>query len=231
MTAYAVAHFPGQVQTAAVVLEDIDDPQALLVVAEPARHQRIEYALTGVAEWRMTEIVAERDRLGELFMQLQHLGDRAGDLRDLQGVREPRAVMIAGRCEEDLRLVLQPPERLAVNDPIPIVLKRRADVVFGLGMQTASRIRAAGGLRREGVALALLEGFTNARQRRPPESWCRAPAVRPRSWLRVSARGRRTCGASRRRSLVSRDGQSSAAARARANDRCWASSDRFHGRP
>jgi hypothetical protein len=46
--------------------------------------------------------------------------------------------MIALGSEEDLRLVLQPPKGLGVNDAIPIVLKRRPHIVFGLWMQTSS---------------------------------------------------------------------------------------------
>ena len=129
----AVAHFPRQVQPAAVVLEHVDDAQALLVVVEAAGHQRVDDALAGVAERRVPEIVAERDRLGQLLVQPQHLGDRARDLRHLERVREPRAVVIAGRREEHLRLVLQPAERLAVDDAVAIALERRADVVFRLG--------------------------------------------------------------------------------------------------
>ena len=131
-----------QVQAAAVVLEHVDDPQALLVVPEAAGHERVEHALAGVAERRVAEVVAERDRLGELLVQPQHLGDGARDLRHLERVRQPRAVVVAGRGEEDLRLVLQPPERLAVDDAVAIVLKRRPHIVFGLGTQTAARVGA-----------------------------------------------------------------------------------------
>ena len=115
-----------------VVLEHVDDAQALLVVVEAAGHERVEDALAGVAERRVAEVVAERDRFGQLLVQPQHLGDRARDLRHLERVREPRAVVIAGRREEHLRLVLQPAERLAVDDAIAIALERRPDRVFGL---------------------------------------------------------------------------------------------------
>ena len=109
----AVAHFPREIQAAAVVLEHVHDAQALLVVVEPARHELVEHALAGVAERRVPEVVAERDRLGQLLVQVQHFRDGARDLRDLERVRQPRAVVIAGRREEHLRLVLQPAERLA----------------------------------------------------------------------------------------------------------------------
>ena len=97
----------------AVLLEHVDDPQALLVVVEPAGHERVEHPLAGVAERRVAEIVAERDRLGQLLVQAQHLGDGPRDLRHLERVGQPRPVVVAARREEDLRLVLQPPERLA----------------------------------------------------------------------------------------------------------------------
>ena len=115
------------------------------------------YALARVAERRVPEVVTERDRFGELLVQAQHLGDRARDLRDLERVGQPRAIVVAGRREKHLRLVLQPAERLAVDDAIAIALKRRTDVVLGFGAQPASRVGALGGLGREDLALARLE--------------------------------------------------------------------------
>ena len=116
----------------AVVLEHVDDAQALLVVVEAAGNQIVEDALAGVAERRVAEIVAERDRFGQLLVQPQHLGDAARDLRHLERVRQPRPVVIAGRRKEHLRLVLQAAERLAVDDAIAIALKRRADRILRL---------------------------------------------------------------------------------------------------
>ena len=89
------------------------------------------------------------------------LAMRARDLRHLERVRQPRAVVIAGRREEHLRLVLQPAERLAVDDAIAIALERRADRVFGLRPQPAARVGALRRLRREDLALALLELLAN----------------------------------------------------------------------
>jgi hypothetical protein len=48
-----------------------------------------------VAERRVTEIVAKGDRLGQFFVQPEDFGDRSRNLRDLEAVREPCAVMIA----------------------------------------------------------------------------------------------------------------------------------------
>ena len=141
----------------AVVLEHVDDAQALLVVVEAAGNEVVEHALAGVAERRVAEVVAERDRFGQLLVQPQHLGDAARDLRDLERVRQPRAVVIAGRREEHLRLVLQAAERLAVDDAIAIALERRPDRILGFRAEPPARVGALGRLRREDLALALLE--------------------------------------------------------------------------
>ena len=199
----AVADLPRQIQPRAVVLEDVDDAQALLVVVEAAGNELVDDALAGMTERRVAEIVAERDRLGQLLVEPQHLGDAARDLRDLERVRQPRAVVIAGRREEHLRLVLQPAERLAVDDAIAIALKRRTDRVLGLGTQPAAAVGALGRLRRQDLALALLELLADAVMARRPGhlahhqdiargSSCRAPAARRRTARRASARDRRT---------------------------------------
>jgi hypothetical protein len=43
------------------------------------------------------------------------------------------AVVVACGIDEDLRLALQPAERLGMDDPVAVALKRRSDVRFALG--------------------------------------------------------------------------------------------------
>ena len=161
----AVAHLPGEVQAPPVALEHVDDAQALLVVIEPAGDELVQDALAGVPERRVTEIVTERNRLGQLFVQPQHLGDGPRDLGHLQRVREARAIVIARGREEDLGLVLQPSERLAVDDAIPIALEAGANRILGLGSLAAARIAALRRLGRQRLPLAGLELFTNGHRR------------------------------------------------------------------
>src|SRR5262245_59726161 len=97
---------------------------ALFVVVESTRHQRVDDTFAGVAKRRMPEIVTERDGLGEFLVEPQHVRDGPRDLRHLERVREPGAIVIASWREEYLRLVFQPAKRLAVNDSIAIALKR-----------------------------------------------------------------------------------------------------------
>src|SRR5437867_2501739 len=75
-------------------------------------------------------------------------------------LRQPRPIVISGRREKDLGLVLEAPKRLAMDDPVAVALKRRPDVVFRLLPEAAARFGAPGGLSREDLAFARLELFT-----------------------------------------------------------------------
>ena len=106
----ALQSFPGQVQPVEVgiaPLEPRDDPQRLGVVVEAAvsRHAVVERVLAGMAEGRVAEIVGERQRLGEILVEPERPGERAGDLRHLDRVGQPGAVVVALVRDEDLRLV------------------------------------------------------------------------------------------------------------------------------
>ena len=241
----AVAHFPREIQALAIVFEHVDDAQALFVVIEAAGHERAEHALAGMTKRRVAEVVAERDRFGQLFVQAQHLGDGARDLCDFERVREPRPVVIAGRREEDLRLVLQAAKRLGVDDAIAIALERGPDRIFGLGAQPALAVGALAAGRREFRARAARgsRGWSWAGRyasishgsRLRANRLEKARAMRQRTdaeRLRpASARDRRSCSGSRDRHPSVTRSPVRGAARARGNDRCSASSDRCRDRP
>ncbi len=74
---------PGQVQAVEVgvaALELGDDAQGVAVVVEAAvaGHAGVERVLAGVAERGVAEIVAERDRLGEVVVEAQARGRARG---------------------------------------------------------------------------------------------------------------------------------------------------------
>jgi hypothetical protein len=88
----------------------------------------VERRFAGMAERRVPEIVAEGDRLDEVLVEAQGASDRPGDLGDLEAMRQPRPVMIAG-VDENLCLVLESTERLAMKDAVPIALIAGSDGV------------------------------------------------------------------------------------------------------
>jgi hypothetical protein len=72
-----VSHFGGQIQPAPVALEHVDDSERVLVVAEAPSEALaqgfVERLLARVPEGRVSEVVAEADRLHEVLVQPQAL--------------------------------------------------------------------------------------------------------------------------------------------------------------
>ena len=144
-----VDHLVREVQSAG-------DARGLLVVAEPVAagraQQLVENGFAGVAEGRVPHVVAEADRLGQILVQPKRARHDARDARRLEGVGHARAVVVACRVDEDLRLSLQAAERLRVDDAVAVALKRRADAALLLGALAAAALVRAHGEGRQGVA-------------------------------------------------------------------------------
>ena len=105
------------------------DAQALRVVVEAVigGERLVERPLAGVTEGRMPKIVREGEPLGQVLVESERSGDRPGDLGDLERVSEARAEMVALVVDEDLRLVLQPPEGVRMDDPVAVALKSASE--------------------------------------------------------------------------------------------------------
>ena len=152
----AVAHLPGEVEARAVVLEVFDDAQALLVVAERPAQERRERLLAQVTERGVPQVVAQGDGFGEVLVEPQGSGRGPGDVRDVERVGEAHPVVVALGGHEHLGLVLEPPERLGVDDAVAVTLEDRADVVLGLVAIAALGGVGEDGPRRQDLVLDLL---------------------------------------------------------------------------
>ena len=118
-----------------------------------SRERGVERLLAGVPERRVAGVVAEADRLDEILVEPERAGDDAGDPGRLERVGHPRAVVVAGGVDEDLRLALQAPERLGVDDPVAVALERRPHVGLRLGPEPAARLVRAHRERRRGYSV------------------------------------------------------------------------------
>ncbi len=56
-------------------------------------------------------------------------------------MRQPRAVVVSLMGDEDLRLVLQPPEGGRMDDTVAVALERRAGGALGFDVETPARRR------------------------------------------------------------------------------------------
>ena len=104
----------------------------------------VERALAGMAERRMAEIVGERQRLGEVLVEPERAGERAGDLGDLEGVGQPGAEVVALVKDEDLGLVREPAEGGRMDDAVAVAPEGVARRARRLRMEPAAAPRRIG---------------------------------------------------------------------------------------
>jgi hypothetical protein len=120
---YPVAYLVCQVEPSAVVLYAIDDPQALLIMPESVFRNIIERALSRVSKRRMSEVVTERYRFGQIFVEPQSFGNSACYLRYFESMRKTRPIMVALRRQKDLGLILKASERFTMDNTVSVARK------------------------------------------------------------------------------------------------------------
>lgn len=59
----------------------------------------------GVAERGVSQVVSQRDRFSQVFVEAQSPGDCPGDLGDFQGVGQPGPKVVFDRGNKDLGLM------------------------------------------------------------------------------------------------------------------------------
>src|ERR1700687_2602518 len=111
--------------------------QVVIETLGEAAHLAVQLFLAGVREGRMADVVTERKRFRQIFIQRQRRGHRAGDLRNFDGVRQAVAEVVGDAGGEDLHLVFQTPEGTGVNDPVAVALEFVAVRVRELGITPA----------------------------------------------------------------------------------------------
>ena len=86
-------------------------------------HLPVEFFLARVGEGRVADIMRQRQRLGQVFIETKRHGNRARHLSDFDGMSEAVAEVIVKAGREDLCLVLQPAKSSRVDDTVAIALK------------------------------------------------------------------------------------------------------------
>jgi hypothetical protein len=113
--------------------------QIVVEIESVPLHGGTESLFAGVAEGRVSDVVDEGEGFGEINIEPKLLGDRAGDLRHLDGMGQAIAEVIADAGSEDLGLVFQSPEGAGVDDAIAVALKVIAIGVRRFGVTAAER--------------------------------------------------------------------------------------------
>ena len=84
------------------------------------------------------------ERFGEVFLEAELPGQRAGNLRNFQRMGQPGSVMVALVEHEHLRLVLEAAERGRVDDAVGIAAERRSSRARRLRIEPAAACRRIG---------------------------------------------------------------------------------------
>ncbi len=94
-----------------------------MVEAAIGQQHLVQCIFAGMAEGRVAEVVHQGHALCQILVKFQGAGERAGDLRHLNRMRQPGAIVIAILGDEDLGLVLQPAEGRRVDDAVAVALE------------------------------------------------------------------------------------------------------------
>ena len=95
---------------------------------EAAGENLVKLVFADVPEGCVSEVVAEGDGFGEVFVEVQGARDGAGNLADFEGVGQAGNIVVAEGRDEYLGLVLEAAECLAVEDAVAVALVLGADV-------------------------------------------------------------------------------------------------------
>jgi len=109
------------------LLEVFNDPQCVNVMVESATmtfESAVQSTLSSMPKWRMTDIMHQRQRLGEILMQPERSRSRTSDLRYLNGMREPTAEVVGSSTRKHLRLARKAPKRPCLHNALTIPLER-----------------------------------------------------------------------------------------------------------
>ena len=122
----ALADFKRQVESAEIevaVLELFHDTKGVEIVVKPSAiglHQLMELLFARMAKRRVTNVVGQRQGFHKLGVQAECSRNRAGNLRHLEGMRQPVSEVIGETGGEDLRFGFQPAKRAGVHNAVAI---------------------------------------------------------------------------------------------------------------
>ena len=111
------------------LLEVLDDAQRVHVVVESpsmSLQATVQRALTRMTKRRMTDIVNQRQRLRQIFVQAKRCGDGACNLGYLNRVGQAAAKMIRSAAGKYLRLARQTPKGAGLHNAFAVPLERRS---------------------------------------------------------------------------------------------------------
>ena len=146
--------FPGEIEAVEIgiaVFEPGHQPERMGVVIEAANigGGLVQCLLAGMAERGVTQIMGQRDGLGQIFIHLEAARQAARQLRHFQGMSQPGAVIIAFMFHKHLGLVLEAAKGAGMDDAVAVAAVTGAGGAFLFGIKPAAALRHLGGIERK----------------------------------------------------------------------------------
>ena len=113
---------------------------AIVVEAVAKRAFRVEGRVAGMVEWRMADVMGQGKRLGQILVQLQDVGQGAGEFGEFDGVGQAVSEVVGKTGREDLCLSFEAAKGPRMHDAVPIALKGIAVRVVRLGVTTSAAL-------------------------------------------------------------------------------------------
>ena len=82
--------FVAQIEAATVALQQIHNPEALLIMAKASRVNTVEGTFSRMTERGVTQIMSQGDGFRQVFVKHKCPRDRSGQSADLQSMRQTR---------------------------------------------------------------------------------------------------------------------------------------------
>jgi hypothetical protein len=100
-------------------------------------HLAVQFVFARVGKRRMTDVVAQGQRLGEFFIEMERRSHGAGDLGHFNGVGEPVPKMIRDAGRKDLSFIFKASKSPRMDDAVAIALELTAVRMRQFGISPA----------------------------------------------------------------------------------------------
>ena len=128
-----LSDFVRKVKPVPVSFYTLHDVKALLVVSEATGQKLVQLVFTDMPKRCVPKVVPKPYRFGEVFVEIERARNGTRNLADFKSVGKAGNIVVAQWRDEDLRLMLEPAERLAVEDAVSVALVFGADIGWRLG--------------------------------------------------------------------------------------------------
>ena len=128
--------FVAEIKSRTIMFKQINNTQALFIMAETVGMNSIQGTFSGMPERCMSEIMSEGYSLGKILIQTKRSCNSSREPADFKCVGKAGSIMITLGLQKNLCFMLQAAKCLAMRNSIHITLKTGTDITLSFGKKT-----------------------------------------------------------------------------------------------